>query len=62
MQIEIFIVYIYNKRVFIKLNDSFICSRSLVDNLYCISLLSILPSNENYHVLHKMKEPITNQT
>ena len=50
-----------NKQVFIKLNNSFICLRSLIDSLYVIPLYA-LPSNENYHISQQRKEPNTNQT
>ena len=56
------VFFFLNKRVFIKLHDSFIYSRSLIDNLYHVSLLSILPSNENYNVSYKRKKLSTNQT
>ena len=51
-----------NKQGFIKLNDSFICSESLIHSLYHVSPLSILPSNESYHISKKKKELRTNQT
>ena len=51
-----------NKHVFIKWNNSFICSKSLIDSLYRVIPLSFLPSNENYHTSQKRKEPSTNQT
>ena len=51
-----------NKQVFSKMNDLFICSKSLLDNLYRLSPLSLLPSNENNHVPLKRKEPNINQT
>ena len=38
-----------NKQVFIKLNNLFICSGSLIDSVYHVIPLSVLPSNENYH-------------
>ena len=39
-----------NKQVFIKLNNFFICSRSLIDSLYLVIPLFVLPSNENDHI------------
>ena len=51
-----------SKQFFIKLNNSFIYSRSLIDSLYHVSSLSVLPSNENYLISHKRKEPHSNQT
>ena len=48
--------------VFMKMNDPFICWGSLVDNLYCVTPLIFLPSNENYHILRKRKEHSINQT
>ena len=51
-----------NKQVFIKLNNLFICSGSLIDSVYHVIPLSVLPINENYHISQKMKEPSTNQT
>ena len=57
-------LYIYNKQVIIKLNNLFICSRSLVDNLYRVSPLFVFSSNESYYVSSKRNEPSTstNQT
>ena len=45
--------FFYDKKVFTKMNDLFICSGSLIDSLYCLTLLFVLPSNENYHISHK---------
>ena len=50
----------YNKHVFINLNDSFICFGLLINNLYCVTSLSNLLSNENYHNSLKRKKPIIN--
>ena len=44
------------------MNDSFICSILLIDSLYCVTPLSIFPSNENYHISRKRKEPNIKQT
>ena len=54
--------FFYKKQVFIKTNDSFVYLGSLVDNHYCVTPLSILLSNENYHISHKRKKPSINQT
>ena len=56
-----YLFLVNNKHVFIKLNNSFICSQSLIDSLYHISPLSIFPTNENYHISRKRKEPSTNK-
>ena len=40
------LVFFFNKQVFTKLNISFIYSRSLIDSLYHVSPLSILPCHE----------------
>ena len=42
------------------MSDLFICSKSLVDNLYHASPLFLLPSNENNHDLLQRKELSTN--
>ena len=55
-------IVFFNNQVIIKMNDLFICSGSLVDNLYHMTLLSLFPSNENNHISLKRKEPNTNQT
>ena len=34
----------------------------MIDSLYHVSPLSVLPSNQNYHILHKRKKPSINQT
>ena len=34
----------------------------MIDSLYCVISLSVLPSNKNYHISQKMKKPNTNQT
>ena len=52
----------FNQQVIIKMNVLFICSRSLVDNFYNVTPLSLLPSDENNHISPKRKEPNTNQT
>ena len=56
------VFFFHNKLVFIKLNGSLICLGSLVDHLYPLYPLFIFPSNENYHVSQKRKEPSINQT
>ena len=50
----------FNKSVFIRKNNSFICSSPLVDNLFHITLISIFSVVENHHVSLKRKMP--NQT
>ena len=60
--IHLFFILFYNKHVFIKLNDFFICSRSLVNSIYRVSPLFVFPSNESYHISHKKKKLNTNQT
>ena len=52
----------FNQQVIIKMNVLFICSRSMVDNFYNVTPLSLLPSDENNHISSKRKEPNTNQT
>ena len=42
------------------MNNSFICLRPLINNLYHVTALSLLLSNENNHMSLKRKEPITN--
>ena len=44
------------------MNDLFICLGSLIDNLYHVTSLFFLSSNENYHISLKRKEPTINQT
>ena len=34
----------------------------MIDSLYCVISLSVLPSNKNYHISQKIKKPNTNQT
>ena len=51
----------FNKQVIIKMNNSIICSRPLINNLYPMTALSLLLSNENNHISLKRKQPITNQ-
>ena len=36
--------------------------RSLIDSFHCVFPLFALPSNENYNISQKMKEPNINQT
>ena len=52
----------FDKSVFIRNNDSFICSDPLVDNLIHITPISILPCVENHHISLKRNIPTTNQT
>ena len=42
------------------MNGLFIYLGSLVDNHYYVTPLSILLSNENYHISHKRKKPSIN--
>ena len=42
--------------------DSFICSGVLVDNLFRITLISLLSVVKNNHVLFKRKIPKINKT
>ena len=51
-----------NKQVIIKINYSFICLRSLVESLYHVTSLLLLPSNKNHHISLKMNKPSSNQT
>ena len=51
----------FNKKI-IKKNDLFIGSGILVDNLFCITLISLLYVVENNHISLKNKVPSTNQT
>ena len=53
---------IYFNNFFIRKNDSFIYLGMLVDNLFCITLTSLLSVVENNHVSLKRKVPSTNQT
>ena len=52
----------FNKNVFIRNNDSFICWGILVDNLFHITLISLLSVVENNHVSLRRKIPNINQT
>ena len=54
-----YLVY-FNKNVFIRKNVSFICSGMLVDNLFCIIVISLFPAIENNHVSLKRKVPNNN--
>ena len=51
----------FNKNVFIRKNDRFICSGMLVDNLFHITLVSLLLLFLNNYVLLKRKVLRTNQ-
>ena len=51
---------IYFNNFFIRKNDSFIYLGMLVDNLFCITLTSLLSVVENNHVSLKRKVPSTN--
>ena len=52
----------FNKNVFIRKNDSFICSNMLVDNLFHFTPTSLLSVVKNNHVLFKRKIPKINKT
>ena len=52
----------FDKNLFIRKNDSFICSNMLVDNLFCITPTSLLSIVKNNHVSLKRKVSSTNQT
>ena len=54
-----YLVY-FNKNVFIWKNDSFICSNMLVDNIFYITLISLLSIIENDHASLKRKVPSIN--
>ena len=54
-----YLVY-FNKNVFIRKKVSFICSGMLVDNPFCIIVISLFPTIENNHVSLKRKVPNSN--